>query len=135
MEYVKMQIMYPDAYGVIAHSNDDMITLAGFFGSDVRCSRALSWIEWILDESNNSDHTSSNSHYFEKEGTYLYISFLYDSRRKKTRVKISCQNIVQLLLVWREKVCEASPKYIIIFNKDGIFTMETYDEEPKIVEK
>jgi hypothetical protein len=124
-----MQIMYPDSYGVIAHSNDDMITLAGFFASDVGCP-AWNWEDWILDESNDSDYTSSNCNYFEKEGKYLYISFLYDSRRKKTRLKISCQNIVQLLLVWREKVCvEKRPEYILIKNDNGLFTMETYDEE------
>jgi hypothetical protein len=126
MEYVKMQIMYPDSYGVIAHSNDDMITLADFFGSDVGCP-AWNWENWILDE--NLDMTSSDINFFEKEGKYLYITDKYDFRPNKTRLKISCQNLVQLLLVWREKVCEANPKFVIIFNKDGIFTMETYDEE------
>ena len=129
MEYIKMQIS-EYGYRSIAYSHDDMVTLASFFTTDVGCP-AYEWESWILSEDEKLDVTSSNINFFEKEGRYLYISFSYDSRpkSKRTRLKIDRQNIVQLLHVWREKVCKAKPKYVVITGDDGIFTMQTYDTE------
>lgn len=127
MEYVRMDFEY-GSYMPITFSSDDMATLGSFFTTDVVCFGDY-WDKWIVDPSEDSEEISGNITYLEKEDGYIYISFLYDESDEITRLKISPQNLLELLNYWHTNVTKTKPKYVFIIGEDGIYTMKSSDSD------
>jgi len=118
-------------YNYMDGNSIEMEILGDFFSREVRCGQS-SWESWILDD-NQGMGTSGNTISLEKEGDCVYISDLYDedgklqSDSKPIQLKISRQQLVQLICNWKEKVCKTMPKEVTIIRNGDEFTLETKD--------
>jgi hypothetical protein len=128
VEYVRIDLE-DGTYMPIVFSNDDMATLGSFFTTDVVCFGDY-WDKWIVDPSEDSEEISGNITYLEKEDGNIYLSFLYDESDEITRLKISPQNLLELLDYWRKNVSKIKPKYVFISGENGIYTMKSSDRDP-----
>jgi hypothetical protein len=127
MKYVKIEFG-SCGYFPTKFSCDDMATLGGFFTTEVACFDDY-WNKWIIDSSEDSEEISGNATYLEKEDGNIYLSFLYDERDEITQLKISSQNLLELLDCWHKNVTKIKPKYVFISCKNGIYTMRSSDRD------
>lgn len=128
MEYTKLILQNSDGYWCTEFSSKNMVNIAFFLSTEVGCP-PTNWEDWILDDEESSE-TSGNRMVLEKEDNYVYLSDHYESKRKKTRFKLSHDCLIKLLYDWKEKVCKKMPQEVTITYKDDIFTLTTSDDIP-----
>jgi len=133
MKFIKLKLntcyqtyWYKDA------SDIPMNYLGTFFSSEVGCP-AYTWDNWIMDT--EDDETSGNEMVLEKEKGYIYISSLYDENGycgvqedQSKKLKISANNLLQLISDWKEKVCKKMPQEVTITYDSDAFILITSDE-------
>lgn len=130
MEYIKL-IMDTYGYRTVESSGDNIGMVFIFLSTDVGSSdlveSKLTWKHWILDDS-LGEETSGNITRLEKEGDYIYISYIscmYDEDNPPTRLKVSRTSLIDLLRQWNEKVCKKMPNEVTITYDNECFLIET----------
>jgi hypothetical protein len=126
MEFARLAI--DESYGNYSCkevSNIDMCILGMFLATDVGCYWP-SFKEWVLDDT--QIETSSNVTHLKKDGNDMLLSDIYSMEKKPTKLRITLDQFVNLLDDWREKVCEAKPKEVIIKYENEQFIIETKDK-------
>jgi hypothetical protein len=128
MEYLLLERHGGGEYGSTFYSNDDIATLSLFFGTDVGDSPST-WGGWIMDDSEGTE-CSGNITALEKEGDYVYMSFLYDEGDNITKLKISRHSLHELIIKWFQTI-SIKPKYIVITHviEDDTFAIHTSNDE------
>jgi len=129
MEYVTLRY-YNGVYAYQNGSSIEMDILGDLFKSDLGCP-GTSLDDWIFDDDKGT-RTSGNSVVLEKEGKYIYLFDLYDENGclfkedlVETKLKISRQQLAQLIYDWQEKVCKLKPQAVTITQENDTFTLTT----------
>jgi hypothetical protein len=125
MEYIIL--LYDDGFYIYEDSSSiQMDILGSLFKSDLRCP-GTSLDDWIFDD-NKGLGTSGNLIYLEKEDNYILLSDLYDEDKENpVELKISRQQLAQLIYDWQEKVCKLKPQEVTITYENDTFTLTTSD--------
>jgi hypothetical protein len=127
MHFVKFSLdVNYNNYSYKGASNTKMGILGLFLIDDVGCSSIGTYLDWALNDP--LDMTiRGNCTYLEKSKDLVVLRDLYSELQKPTQVKITCQQFVQLLDDWQEKVCKRKPKEVTITYDGNQFTIETSD--------
>src|SRR5690606_12084368 len=94
---------------------------------------AVTWDDWIYDDEKGLE-TGGNITHLEKEGNDIYISLPYDYENREIpedhseKIKISRDNLAQLIEDWKEKVCKRMPQEVTITYENDIFTLTTSND-------
>jgi len=122
VEYIKLQLQKYGNYRCIFFSNEELGNLAFLFTSDLGCP-GTSLDDWIFDD-NRGMETGGNLIYLEKEGNYILLSDLYDEdKNNPVKLKISRQQLAQLIYDWQEKVCKLKPQEVTITYENDTFSL------------
>src|SRR5690606_37315524 len=94
---------------------------------------AVTWDDWIYDDEKGLE-TGGNITHLEKEGNDIYISLPYDYENREIpedhseKLKISRDNLAQLIEDWKENVCKKKPQEVTITYENDMFTLTTSDK-------
>lgn len=139
MDFVRLLLDPNDGtYSYKGASNEEMGILGCFFVDDVRCAQKHGWSfkDWALADKN--DPRSSFTYHIRGNVTFLeqddegFINLLdgtesLSSSGMSKKLRMSCQQFVQLFDEWLDKVCKHKPQEVLIKEKNGNFTIETSD--------
>jgi len=135
MEFIKL-IYSNRSYCYKDASSIPMNILGRFLYSDIGCGEGEFFKSWAL--ANKDDPASKFTYHIGANATLLeeeddgYI-YLYDTTERfsektwKQYLKISRHQFVHLIDEWREKVCKAKPKEVMIKYENDQFIIETKD--------
>ena len=134
LEFINLKLSdYSKHYSYYDASSTQIYNLGIFFATDVGCP-AISWDDWIYNDDKGLE-TSGNITLLEKEGSNIYLSCFYNNEGNlnitddpSEKLKISRDNLMQLIFDWKEKVCKKMPQEVTITYKNGIFTLRTSDD-------
>jgi len=127
MNFVKLELDV--SYGNYSYhgaSNTAMGIIGLFLIDDVGCADTgyPTYKDWALNDSLGMG-VSGNITALEKEGGYIYLTDSCSVEDIPTEVKMTRQQFISLLDDWRDKVCKAKPKEVIIKHDGSKFTIET----------
>lgn len=123
MEFMKMT-SNGDSYSYKDASSVGMNILGNFFISDIRCGGRNFFRDWVLSDE-NSWAVSGNITVLEKVDDDIYLTDQYSQEETPTELKISRQQLVNLIDEWGERVCKNKPKEVIIKYENDQFIIET----------
>jgi hypothetical protein len=106
-------------------ASDIKMSILALFLTDDASYNPSSFKEYALNDW--EQYTSSNATALEKQNGYILLSDLYSEENIPTTLKISCNQFIQLLTDWEEKVLKIGPKEVVIKHENNEFTIETKD--------
>ena len=124
MEFVKLTFQ-GNSYDYKDSTNIKMCVLGCFLMTDLRCGNDF-YRKWALD--NNQQAAGGNLTDLYKENENIFLADIFSEEEVPTELKMTVQQLVQLLDDWRDKVCATKPREIIIKYENNQFIIETKDQ-------
>jgi hypothetical protein len=122
MEFVRLSISPTKRYFYKGASTIEMNILGDFLASDVGY-RSASFKEWVFNYA--SQNACGNLTALKKNDNDILLSDLFSEKQPASVLKIPCQQFMQLLTEWQEKVCNSQPQEIVIKHDNNQFIIET----------
>ena len=126
MEFVTLQL--DQKYGDYSykHASNTEMCILGLFFSDIGCLKQSSptFQEWILYDKWGMA-VATNTTFLEKDGEYIFLTEQSSGEEDPTELKMSRQQLVQLIDEWQGQVYKTMPSEVIIRHKNDTFIIES----------